>query len=109
MEVLALINEVSDVRVVLNEQKTALIDSPIHKERSKDAKNALRGVLERIGCKVIQIEKLVQKSLNRSGKTSFSKSRRFAWVRKKAEVSILHQELQTLKTAAMEHFALINL
>lgn len=105
-EVLALINEISDIRLILNEHND--IAKQLNHIR-EEPRARLQRSLDDTKNKILQIEGLIQGKLIKLHDRSDPEINKFSWLRKKSEVDRMRRELKELRQTIADHFAVINL
>lgn len=105
-EVLALVNEISDIRLILNEHNN-IVEQLNH--ISEEPRIRLNQLLDETKKKILQIEILIQSIFTRPKDLNETEISKFSWVRKKSQVDKLRRELKDLRQSIAEHFAVINL
>lgn len=104
-EVLALINEISDIRLILDEH----FDVSEQLNHTQDEPKArLRQFLHDTRDKIIEIEHLIQRTGVRPDRTT-AEINKFFWVRKKPQIEKLRIDLKVLRQNIAEHFDIINM
>lgn len=104
-EILALSNEVEDIRLILDEHNH-IVEELNH---IRDVPRArLRRFLDDTEIKILQIESLIKGILIQNN-LKHSAMNKISWVRKKPEVEMMRKELRDLRRNITDHFAVINL
>lgn len=105
-EVFALINEVSDLQLILTEHR----DIAEQLEHANPIfSSSLQKALQDTGEKIAEIDCLIRSTLTRQEQGSQLKVNKVSWVRKKAEIDMLRQQLKGLRRKTAEHFQVITL
>lgn len=111
-EVNALVNEVSDIKIVLGDLETSIRDLTESNSLPEERAEHLHRIFNNLATVLLQLETLIADcflKLSRQRGIGRPKVHRMAWVRKRSQVEKLRQQLRDLRSTITAQLAGVNL